>query len=72
MNNIENLRHILGFYEENKNDEDGNEYILDHNPIYELMGASIDLKRTNADPICIDTIERVMKRLIDFDKATRS
>lgn len=34
-----------------------------HDPYYNLMGALYDLEREGADPICLDTIKRVMSQI---------
>jgi len=43
------------------------ETIPENSPYYNLMGALIDIKRKwkDADPVCIETLERVLDQIKD-------
>lgn len=64
---------LLG-YDENGNglvttDEDGNR--ICHDPYYDLEGVRSDLENGIADKVCIQTIERIQKRLVAITEYVR-
>lgn len=46
--------------------------MLDQNAYYELEGALIDLERTGADRVCIETVRRVQKQINEVSNILRA
>jgi hypothetical protein len=44
------------------------DFLVGGGAYWDLEGAGIDLKRMGADPVCIRTIERVQKQLIEVSE----
>lgn len=61
---LEEIKDVL--FARPKQREDG--VLVSSDAYYELEGALIDLKRTNADEVCIRTVERVQKQISKVHK----
>lgn len=47
---------------------DGRSVNVDHDPVYDLEGAIIDLERAGADRVSVETVKRIQSRVSDVLK----